>query len=192
MEPTYELNPIKRRRLDKALRDRKDALLPGRMDGLEDFHLNQALRQSMDDEQQCADESLLISSTTMRPVLQNSILGYLSPSDLLAMAVVDTNLNQVIQTYSEGQFLTLTKTDSGGRYGRFLQFLEKRKSVTGQYDEIIEPAHELAWKRSYAAKWLPYRCALRFIEKQGKFMASIPNFWLEKGKPMEKHWSLRR
>lgn len=79
----YELNDTKRRRVETALIHCKDALPPGRMDDLEDFHLRQALVESLvgnhELERRWADERLLLTSTKMQGVLQDHILGFFVP-----------------------------------------------------------------------------------------------------------------
>ena len=183
LEEPYELNAIKRQRLNTALLGRVDALPPGRMDSLEDLHLVQALRESTKDsdehEQQRADEHFLLTSTAMKPLLQTHILGFLSLSDWMAMAAVDSNLNQAVELYAERQHRANPPVGDD-LYERFLQLLARPPrraqpipySRRNRYRRMIEPANRLAQLRT-DSEHLPYRCKLHATKKQRELMGKL-------------------
>lgn len=164
----YTANAIKRRRLTKALSNRKDGLLtPGRMDSLEDYHLEQAIRESVrdDEDPQPWDDELLLTSAPMEDV-HNFILDYLTPSDICGLAAVDSNLNQVIETYSNGQLLK--KTHEIANFKRFLRFL---KEFRGGKSHAYRGANRLVKLKNHAERYkLPRRCVLVVIKKQETLM----------------------
>jgi len=184
LEP-YELNPIKRRRLETALKGRTDALTPGRMDNLEDFYLEQAIRESTEDsdeqEQQRADELILLTSTVMKPILQTHILPFLSIPALFAVASVDSNLNHVVETYAERPYLEISATVDD-RYERFFQIISQPRNIRARplhfwrnkYRRMRQRAKQIAKLRTNSeAQQLPYRCLLYIANEQWKLMTKL-------------------
>lgn len=135
-DESYEPKDWKRQRIDAALRSRKDTLSPGRMDDLEDFHLAEAIRQSIEDEdeqaQQDADENLLLTSRRVDSVLQKNIMGFLTFDDLLSLSATTTTLNQAVESLTANQLKkNLTSISSRVSLKRSVEKLVKKLRAKG-------------------------------------------------------------